>query len=156
MIDRYDLRVAENGLPYLKKVGDVNADSEKSLDNSTLIADTAREIFAVDELSEEYVWLMGFNTKLWLKGVLEIAHGSDRLCPASISSILKRALLLNASRFVLVHNHPSGSKEPSPDDKVTTERLKEAFKLCDLSLLDHIIIPANKYGYFSFIDEGLM
>lgn len=68
--------------------------------------------------------------------------------------IFKTAVEHLACGIILVHNHPSGNKEPSQADKQLTQKLKEAGKLLDIPVIDHIIFTDN--GYFSFADEGLI
>jgi DNA repair protein RadC len=53
-----------------------------------------------------------------------------------------------------VHNHPSGNLTPSDADRQITEKIKQAGKILDISLLDHLIITSEKY--FSFADDGLL
>lgn len=57
-------------------------------------------------------------------------------------------------QLILIHNHPSGAAEASPQDKVLTERIAQAAALFDIRLLDHIIIARE--GDFSFLREGLI
>ncbi|MBR5331949.1 MAG: DNA repair protein RadC [Muribaculaceae bacterium] len=66
--------------------------------------------------------------------------------------ILKRAIELLASGIILVHNHPSGNLRPSPDDDRITTKAKEAAKLLDINVLDHLIITPT--DYFSYNDNG--
>ena len=66
--------------------------------------------------------------------------------------ILKRALELLASGIILVHNHPSGNLRPSPDDDRITTKTKDAAKLLDINVLDHLIITPT--SYFSYNDNG--
>lgn len=68
--------------------------------------------------------------------------------------ILRRALEENAVSIILCHNHPSGSLRPSRADEQLTGKLKEAARLLDISVIDHIIVSEN--GYYSFADEGLL
>jgi DNA repair protein RadC len=56
---------------------------------------------------------------------------------------------------VLAHNHPSGSINPSSQDREITKRLLLAAGLFDMDILDHIII-GDTGKYFSFAEEGLM
>lgn len=58
------------------------------------------------------------------------------------------------SRFIVAHNHPSGSLHPSKQDLQVTRRIKEAGKLFSLDLLDHMIITETRY--FSFLEEGIL
>ena len=69
-----------------------------------------------------------------------------------IRLILKRALELLASGIIIVHNHPSGNLRPSPDDDRITTKTKEAAKLLDINVLDHLIITPT--SYFSYNDNG--
>jgi DNA repair protein RadC len=68
--------------------------------------------------------------------------------------IIKRAIELLASQIVLVHNHPSGSVEPSRQDIELTERVSEASKLFDIRLLDHVIIAHG--AHYSFRANGIV
>ena len=68
--------------------------------------------------------------------------------------ILKKAILEDTVSLILCHNHPSGNLQPSKADQDLTKKLKEAAKLLDISLFDHIIVSEN--GYFSFADAGLL
>jgi DNA repair protein RadC len=68
--------------------------------------------------------------------------------------ILRIALEEKAVGLILCHNHPSGNLKPSQPDKELTKKIKEAAKLFDIQVLDHIIVSQD--GYFSFADEGMM
>ncbi len=68
--------------------------------------------------------------------------------------VVKAALACNAAACILAHNHPSGMVEPSSTDKHITERLKSAFALIDVRVLDHVIVgPIDNY---SFAENGLL
>ena len=68
--------------------------------------------------------------------------------------ILRKALEEDAVNLILCHNHPSGSLKPSRADEELTKKIKEAARLLDITVLDHIIVSEN--GYYSFADEGLL
>jgi DNA repair protein RadC len=68
--------------------------------------------------------------------------------------ILRIALEEKAVSIILCHNHPSGNLKPSQPDRELTKKIKEAARLFDINLLDHIIVSQD--GYFSFADEGLI
>jgi DNA repair protein RadC len=53
---------------------------------------------------------------------------------------------------MLCHNHPSGNLKPSRFDEMLTQRFREAGKILDIDLYDHLIITSE--GYYSFSDEG--
>ena len=68
--------------------------------------------------------------------------------------IFKEAILNNAIKIIIVHNHPSGNVTPSLEDKKFTQKLKEAGELLSIPILDHIIIGNNTY--FSFLEQNLL
>jgi DNA repair protein RadC len=68
--------------------------------------------------------------------------------------VFKTALLSNAAAILLIHNHPTGDPNPSPEDRAITSRLKEAGDLLGIRVLDHIIIGDDRY--LSFVEAGLM
>ena len=71
-----------------------------------------------------------------------------------IKIILKEAIEKTASGIIVCHNHPSGNMKPSQSDIKLTNKLKEACKLVDIPLLDHVIVSFS--SYYSFADEGLL
>lgn len=74
--------------------------------------------------------------------------------PVYPREVVKRALVLNASALIVVHNHPSGDPTPSRDDIEMTRRLKAALLALELDLHDHIVI--GHATYTSFRSAGLL
>ncbi|MDP4283591.1 MAG: DNA repair protein RadC [Bacteroidota bacterium] len=68
--------------------------------------------------------------------------------------IFKKAIEVDATSLILCHNHPSGNLRPSRVDEELTSKLKEAGKLLEIKVLDHLIVSDE--GYYSFADEGLI
>ncbi len=68
--------------------------------------------------------------------------------------IFQRALQVSGARLIVVHNHPSGNPEPSPQDILITERLVEIGQLMNIELLDHVIVAPDRA--FSFRQAGLL
>jgi DNA repair protein RadC len=66
--------------------------------------------------------------------------------------IFRPAILESAASIILVHNHPSGSLEPSREDRELTSRTCEAGKLLGIEVLDHLII--SQKGFYSFKEAG--
>jgi len=64
------------------------------------------------------------------------------------------AIVDRAASIICVHNHPSGSLEPSPQDIAITTQLKEAGQLVGIQLIDHIIVTRN--GHVSLRERGLI
>lgn len=74
--------------------------------------------------------------------------------PVYPREVMRRALALNASALILVHNHPSGDPTPSDADIVMTEAIRTAAEALSIVLHDHIVI--GKSCELSFRSEGLL
>lgn len=74
--------------------------------------------------------------------------------PVYPREVIKRALELQASAVILVHNHPSGDPQPSQADRAMTKRIQEAMQPLGLVLHDHVVI--GRSGYCSFRADGLL
>ena len=83
----------------------------------------------------------------------EQAKGTVDHVPVYPREVAKRALELNASSIILVHNHPSGDPTPSPQDIDVTRRILEACDTIGVAVHDHVII--GKEAEVSFRAEGL-
>ncbi|MBL9052665.1 MAG: DNA repair protein RadC [Tabrizicola sp.] len=84
----------------------------------------------------------------------EQARGTVDHVPVYPREVVKRALELNASALILVHNHPSGDPTPSDADVSMTDQVKEACCALGLTLHDHLII--GKSRELSFRTEGYL
>lgn len=68
--------------------------------------------------------------------------------------VIRRAMDLGATAMILVHNHPSGSPEPSRADIHITQRIAEAGRLLGVTVHDHVII--GREGHVSLRAKGLI
>ncbi|SCM69286.1 RadC family protein [Donghicola eburneus] len=84
----------------------------------------------------------------------EQAKGTVDHVPVYPREVMKRALQLNASALILVHNHPSGDPSPSESDLRMTEQIDRSAQTLGLTLHDHIII--GKSCELSFRSEGYL
>lgn len=106
----------------------------------------------IEYREESYLLLVNRANKLL--GYLKLSEGGITETIIDLKMVLQTALKCNAQAFIIAHSHPSGNLRPSTADISLTKKLKEAGKLLELELLDHLIITAE--GYFSFADEGLI
>ncbi len=129
------------------------ASERKSVSCSKDAADVLRGIFPSIE-HREFFYLLCLNRSNQLLGYQQISAGGINGTIADIRLIFQTALKSNSSAILVAHNHPSGNTIPSDADKKLTGKIKEAGKLLDISVLDHMIITAD--SYLSFADENLM
>lgn len=107
----------------------------------------------ITQLAEEEVYMLACNTRGRLLGIFMVSHGTVDATLISPREIFLRALLIGASRIIVVHNHPSKDTTPSKEDIKVTKRIKEAGEIIGIKVLDHIIIGG---GFTSFKEEGLL
>lgn len=80
-------------------------------------------------------------------GTINVSHVYPR-------DVIREALVVGAKSMILVHNHPSGSLEPSMADIQVTAALMKAAELMDIQIDDHFIITSN--AWYSFTQEGIL
>jgi DNA repair protein RadC len=107
----------------------------------------------MDQSHEEF-WVLLLNRQNIVIRQEFISRGGVSGTIVDARLIYKPALEAVASGIILAHNHPSGSLMPSAEDINLTKRLKEAGKLFEINVLDHLIVGDN--SYYSFADEGLL
>jgi DNA repair protein RadC len=108
----------------------------------------------LSDLPHEEFWVLLLNRANMVTKEISLSKGGISGTVVDIRIICRYAIEHSASGLVIGHNHPSGQVEPSEQDKIITKKMKEALKLLEISLLDHIIVGDQKY--FSFADEGLL
>ena len=97
---------------------------------------------------------------LFLNQGLRLIHsemhqkGTVNHIPVYPREILKRALDLNASSVVMMHNHPSGDANPSKDDIEATKAVRQLLETVDIQLIDHLVIGQG-HKVYSFRAHGL-
>lgn len=108
----------------------------------------------LSDLPHEEFWVLFLNQANLIIKKERISAGGVTGTVVDARMIFKMGVEQLACGIILVHNHPSGNKTPSESDKKLTQKLKEAGKLLDVPVLDHIIFTDD--SYFSFADEGLI
>jgi DNA repair protein RadC len=85
-------------------------------------------------------------------GIYTISEGGICGTVFDVRIILQAALLSNATSIVIAHNHPSGNLTPGYNDIEATRAIKEAARVVDITVYDHIIVC--KDDYYSFANKG--
>ena len=99
----------------------------------------------------EKMMVLHLTTKNNLIGIQFFSGTVDRAV-IHPREIIKHSLLTAGAAIVLVHNHPSGHPDPSPEDKALTEDIVNCAKLFDIKVLDHVIL--GETGFFSARSAG--
>ena len=129
--------------------------SSKTISTSKEAFEILATLFPKDTicLQEQFVVLY-LNRANRLLGSYQLSIGGITGTIADVRLILSVALKTLATGLILAHNHPSGNLKPSEADKQITNKIRQAAKLLDIELIDHIIISSE--GYYSFMDEGVI
>lgn len=128
------------------------ADSQ-SIDTITSDSDVVKIMEPlIGALPHEECWALYLASSGKIVDKVRISQGGVQATVVDYRMVLKRALEVLAVQVVLVHNHPSGSAEPSAQDRQLTERVAEGCRLFDIRLLDHVIIARG--AHYSFRAHG--
>lgn len=106
------------------------------------------------DLQTEEFWTIFLNHQNKILYKTCLFRGGIASSVADVRVIFKTALEHFATQIIVAHNHPAGSLKPSKEDINITQKIKEAGKLLDIDLLDHLILTQN--NYYSFKDEGVL
>lgn len=129
--------------------------SSQTINNSQEAFDILDTLFPKETISlQEQFVVLYLNRANKVIGSYELSKGGITATIADIRIILSVGLKTLATGLILAHNHPSGNLKPSEADVTLTNKIKEAAKLMDIQLMDHIILTEG--GYLSFADEGMM
>jgi len=106
------------------------------------------------DLHHEEFWVLLLNKANEVFSRERLSTGGMAGTVVDVKMLFKVALDARAAAVIAIHNHPSGSLQPSQADIDLTLRLRKAGELLDLALLDHLIV--SERGYYSFADEGML
>lgn len=105
--------------------------------------------------AKEMFMMAALDAKNHVIGEKLIGLGSSTSCVADIKDVIRTALALGANSIIVAHNHPSGDATPSREDVKFTQGLKEACKMLDIALHDHLILGRHGETYSFARDRGL-
>ncbi|MFC1989470.1 DNA repair protein RadC [Chloroflexota bacterium] len=130
---------------------------EKIIDKP--ICKSAQEVFdylyhSMRDLRKEVFKVIFLNSQNQIIDTEDLFKGTITSAAISPREAIESAIKNSAVSLIFVHNHPSGSPEPSKSDKELTKDLVYAGSIMRIRVLDHIIIGDNRY--FSFAGEGLV
>lgn len=104
------------------------------------------------DLPHEELWIALTNRSSQVIEKVKISQGGTNETSADLRIILKAAINALAAGIIVCHNHPSGNTRPSRQDDQLTQRLRDAARLIEIKLLDHIVLADG--NYYSYSDDG--
>jgi DNA repair protein RadC len=132
----------------------------------TPILDSPEKIFhhlypEAQGLAVEKFWVLCLDRKNRLMKMEEITTGTADASLVHPREVFQAAIRRGACGLIAVHNHPSGDPTPSAADVQVTRSLRDASKIVQIDLLDHVVMgdpsaDPRKLGYYSFHDAGMI
>lgn len=126
--------------------------SREVLCSPEAVAAMARE--RLGKLRHEELWIAYVDNSNRLISWEKVSQGSTGSAVLHPRDIITRALLLQATGFILVHNHPGGNSAPSGSDIEITRNLDRAAKTVSLRFLDHVIVTES--DAYSMAGDGIL
>ena len=150
------MRVYEAKIVYsLISLGD-----DVRLDSPSKVADYLRSAFDENPLQEAF-YCIYLDRKNHPLGRHLVTLGTATGTLVSPKEVFRGAILAGAVAMIVAHNHPSGDPAPSSADRQVTKILREAARILDIELLDHVICGEAKgdsqgRGFYSFRESGAL
>lgn len=114
----------------------------------------------LSEMDRELFCVVNLNTNLTPINMNVVSMGTLNTVYVNPRETMKSAILSNAAYLMLIHNHPSGSLNPSKEDITITDRIQNTAVVMGIPVLDHIIVGRNQEFFslrenniFSFVND---
>jgi DNA repair protein RadC len=101
--------------------------------------------YEMSALEQEELRVILLDTRNRALRIETVYRGSLNSSQVRIAELFKAAIRANAAGVIVVHNHPSGDPQPSPEDIAVTRAIVQAGKLLDIDVLDHLVIGRGKW-----------
>lgn len=129
----------------LKAVAAISKQFGKQITTQKIVIESSEDIadLFMDELryeKKELIKIVILNTKNVVQKIITLSKGTENSATISARDILAEPLKMNAPKFILVHNHPSGDSKPSQKDIEASKIIFNCAAAMGMELLDHIVI----------------
>jgi DNA repair protein RadC len=119
-------------------------------DTERLQVRSARDVFQqmapeMEGLLQEQLKVLLLDSRNRLIDAVLVYQGNVGNAVVRMAELVREAVIANAPAMILVHNHPSGDPEPSPDDVQLTKEAAQAAALLSIELLDHVIVGHGRF-----------
>jgi len=118
-------------------------------------AEVARQACCEPDPTVERFAVLHLDGQSQIRGVQVVAQGGATNLVLKAREVFKGAIVAGATAVVLAHNHPSGTRLPSAEDKAMTRALFEAGEVVGIPVVDHVIVTEDGRSY-SFMEHGLI
>ncbi len=132
----------------------------RKCDSASRVVEYMKNAFDSAPLQESF-WVILLDRKNHVQGRVMITLGTVSSSLAHPREVFRPAILAGSSSIIVVHNHPRGDPSPSAADIQVTRQLREAARIMDIGLLDHVVMGDGKAdpqgkGFYSCREAGLI
>lgn len=156
---RGEVQVEEKACKYENFCGEIKVSYKqqaepigKHVNSVDGVVELLRKVWNEDLEYRESFYVVAMNNNCDVLGYAELFRGGVTCTVVDVKMIFQLLLSVNATSFVVAHNHPSGSLRPSPQDVELTKRIVKCAKFMDLAFVDHVILTPG--SFYSFVMEG--
>ena len=122
----------------------------KIFSNSSVVADYLN--YKIGNLPHEVFYVLFLDQHNQLLGEKMLFVGGTTGSTIDVNLLFKKAMLQEARRIIVAHNHPSGVAQPSGSDEQITRKIVHIGDFLGIQLMDHLILTGNKW--YSFLEAG--
>lgn len=127
----------------------------KNADKVTQIFKAILEAENHVDQDKEHFWTVGLNQRNGIKYIELVSLGTLNAALVHPREVFRMAIFEGIGGLIIVHNHPSGSPEPSEDDLTIVQRLKKAGEIIGIKIMDSVIMTRDSQ-YYSWAEKGLL
>jgi len=118
----------------------------------TVKAIHAYAVYLLEDAVYEYLYIVGLDAKGKVIGRRGYCDNSTTSVFVSPRQIAETAFAMNSNNIVLIHSHPKGHVNPSPQDFQFTKTIYSVLRGLNISLLEHLIVAGT--NYYSFYEQN--
>jgi len=126
-------------------------DKRFKINNASDIAEFVRSVMT--DNSREHCIALYLDASHHIASYSIISIGGANSAFIAPREVFQRAVLIGAISVVLAHNHPSGTLDPSHQDRDITNRMREAGEIIGIAILDHVIV--TDHAFLSLREETI-
>ncbi len=108
----------------------------------------------MEALPREQMRVVLLDSRNRVLDVVMVYQGNVNTAVVRTAELFRDAVVANAPNVILVHNHPSGEPDASPEDVQMTRDAAQAARLLGIDLLDHVIVGQGRF--VSLKDQGVL
>ncbi len=135
-----------------KRISFSDNSARTRFDTLSKVGELCMAYFNMD--TKERLCAMIFDPAMHLITICELSCGNANATRFDVGELIRIAVIKNASRIILAHNHPSGIDSPSLSDRIVTSNAQSALATISIPLIEHLVI--SEHGYTPMLIDNIL